>query len=156
MMEPQANVQTQTSRPQRRPQILVADDEEPILRLLEMKFTRAGFDVVTARDGREAWEKALQHRPDLVLTDYRMPYVDGLELCTKLLVHPNTHDVPVIVITSPWCKIGNQLRQLRNVAELVEKPLSPRELIAKVRKLTGCESEPLGPGGKPSGSDPAP
>jgi len=137
-MEPDGAALRPASGGAYRPRVLVADDEEPILRLLEMKFVRAGFDVVTAIDGRQAWEKVLQQPFDLVLTDYRMADIDGLELCGKLLMHPRTRHIPVLVMTSPWCKIGDQLQQFDNVVELIEKPLDVRELIAKVRRLVAA------------------
>jgi CheY-like chemotaxis protein len=113
----------------------VADDEEPLLRLLETKFTRAGFDVETALDGLEAWEKAAASPPDVLVTDYRMPGLDGVELCARLLARPETRPVPVLVMTSPWCRITEQLSRMANVVALVEKPLKPSDLIARVRQL---------------------
>jgi len=121
-----------------RPRILVADDEEPLLRLLEVKFTRAGFEVDTAIDGLEAWQKAVDCPPDVVLTDYRMPCVDGLELCARLLARPETRCVPVLVMTSPWCKVGEQLRQMGNVVDLIEKPMRPSDVIARARQAVAA------------------
>ena len=136
-MESKGALDARNARPKAKPRILVADDEEPVLAFLEMKFSMAGFEVVTARDGREAWNKATQDPVDVVITDYRMPDIDGVELCTKLLLSPKTRDIPVLVITSPWCKIAGQLQQVRNVVELVEKPLNVRDLVEKVRRLAG-------------------
>ena len=140
MMDTQKHVSTGTATDAPRPRILVADDEEPLLRLLEAKFVRAGFDVDTALDGQEAWEKAVDRAPDLVLTDYRMPAVDGLELCTRLLARPQTRRVPVLVMTSPWCKIGEQLRQMANDVELIEKPPRPGDIIARARQLVAARA----------------
>jgi two-component system alkaline phosphatase synthesis response regulator PhoP len=120
-----------------RPRVLVADDEGPVLAFLEMKFSMAGFEVVTARDGREAWAKAAERAVDVIVTDYRMPDVDGVEFCTRLLMSPKTSRIPVLVITSPWCKTGDQLKQLHNVAGLVEKPFDMHDLVEKVRRLVG-------------------
>jgi len=139
-METQTNNYVDAIAAAPRPRILVADDEEPLLRLLEAKFVRAGFDVATALDGQEAWEKAVDCAPDLVLTDYRMPGVDGLDLCRRLLARPETRGVPVLVMTSPWCKIGEQFRQMANVVELIEKPPRPGDLIARARQLVAGRS----------------
>jgi len=139
-MSTQANSQPETVRNQPRPRILIADDEEPLLRLLEMKFSLAGFEVIAARDGQEAWNAACAGAFDLVITDYRMPGMDGLELCRRLLERPETHEVPVIVITSPWCKIGDRLKELANVVALIEKPLTLRQLVATASALVRHET----------------
>ena len=64
--------------------ILVADDESHILNVVSLKLSNAGYDVVTASDGQEAFELATAQRPDLIITDYHMPLLSGLELCQKL------------------------------------------------------------------------
>jgi CheY-like chemotaxis protein len=138
-METQTNNYVDAIAAAPRPRILVADDEEPLLRLLEAKFVRAGFDVDTALDGQEAWEKVVDCSPNLVLTDYRMPGVDGLELCTRLLARPQTRRVPVLVMTTPWCKIGEQFRQMANVVDLIEKPPRPGDIIARARQLVTAQ-----------------
>ncbi len=64
--------------------ILVADDESHILHVVSLKLRNAGFKVLTARDGQEALEMAQQNHPDLLITDYSMPQLSGLELCQQL------------------------------------------------------------------------
>ena len=64
--------------------ILVADDESHILHVVSLKLRNAGYRVVTARDGQEALELAQQEHPDLLITDYHMPQLSGLELCQRL------------------------------------------------------------------------
>src|SRR4029453_17705705 len=80
--------------------ILVADDESHILHVVSMKLRNAGFRVVTARDGREAFEMALHEKPDLLITDYHMPELSGLELCRKLKEEPSTTNIPAIMLTA--------------------------------------------------------
>src|SRR4051812_16095776 len=80
--------------------ILVADDESHILHVVSLKLRNAGFRVVTARDGLEAFEMAQQEHPDLVITDYHMPQLSGLELCQKLKLNPSTQDIPTIMLTA--------------------------------------------------------
>src|SRR5438132_1326418 len=77
--------------------ILVADDESHILHVVSMKLRNAGFRVVTARDGREAFEMALHEKPDLLITDYHMPEMSGLELCQKLKEEASTSNIPAIM-----------------------------------------------------------
>ena len=64
--------------------ILVADDEAHILHVVSMKLRNAGFEVITAVDGEEALELCTAEKPDLLITDYQMPLMTGLELCTLL------------------------------------------------------------------------
>src|SRR5712671_5197312 len=77
--------------------ILVADDESHILHVVSLKLRNAGFRVVTARDGQEALELAQQEHPDLLITDYHMPQLSGLELCQRLKQDPATTHIPAIM-----------------------------------------------------------
>lgn len=128
-------------RPPKR--ILLVDDELPMVRLLEHKLAREGYDVVSQMDGRAAWEEALARPPDLVVTDYYMPIMDGLELCRKLGAHPQTQAIPVLVISSRWCGVEDQFEQLDNVLELVRKPFSLRDLASRIAEaLAGRANRP--------------
>jgi CheY-like chemotaxis protein len=68
--------------------ILVADDESHILSVVSLKLRNAGYRVLTAADGQEALDVALHERPDLLITDYHMPQLSGLELCRRLKQDP--------------------------------------------------------------------
>ena len=80
--------------------ILVADDESHILHVVSLKLRNAGFRVLTASDGQEALDIALAERPDLLITDYHMPQLSGLELCRKLRQEPATAKLPAIMLTA--------------------------------------------------------
>ena len=80
--------------------ILVADDESHILNVVSLKLRNAGFRVVTARDGQEAFEMAQAEKPDLLITDYHMPQLSGIELCQKLKQDPTTSSIPAIMLTA--------------------------------------------------------
>src|SRR6185295_9180905 len=80
--------------------ILVADDETHILNVVSLKLRNAGFRVLTARDGQEALELATQERPDLLITDYHMPMLSGLELCRRMRQDPRTALIPAIMLTA--------------------------------------------------------
>src|SRR6266513_2419323 len=80
--------------------ILVADDESHILHVVSLKLRNAGFRVVTARDGQEALEMAQQEKPDLLITDYHMPQLSGLELCQRLKQDASTAMIPAIMLTA--------------------------------------------------------
>src|SRR5262245_53713468 len=80
--------------------ILVVDDEAPIREMLRDVLVAAGYVVVTAADGREALPMTLTDKPDLIVSDIRMPRLDGLTLCKALRVNPETKSVPVLMLTN--------------------------------------------------------
>src|SRR5919206_1679844 len=80
--------------------ILAVDDERHIVRLVEVNLARAGYNVVTAFDGREALQKVESEKPDLVVLDVMMPYMDGFEVLRNLKANPATAEIPVIMLTS--------------------------------------------------------
>lgn len=117
-------------------QILVCDDEPHITRSISMKFTRAGHRVVTASDGQAAWEEILKSRPDLLITDYQMPRLDGLQLCERIGSQPEYRGMPVIVLTAKGYELDEaQLRRDFGVSRVAVKPFSLRELLMLSEKL---------------------
>ena len=68
--------------------ILVCEDEPHILRVVSIKLQNAGFEVITAMDGQEGYDLAVEHQPDLIFTDYQMPELSGLELCAEIQSNP--------------------------------------------------------------------
>src|SRR5438094_4387346 len=80
--------------------ILVADDESHILNVVSLKLRNAGYIVVTARDGQEALELAQAEHPDLLITDYHMPQLSGIELCRRLKQEVATSRIPAIMLTA--------------------------------------------------------
>jgi len=80
--------------------ILLVDDEPDLLELYTDVLEVMGYEVVQAHDGMDALEKAHQHRPDLVVTDWMMPRLDGVELCQRLLQEPELKGVPIILHSS--------------------------------------------------------
>lgn len=116
--------------------ILLCDDEVHILRAAEFKLRRAGFDVHCASDGQEAWEAIGRQIPDIVITDYQMPRMNGLELCGRLRSDPRTQHLPIILLTAKGFELkAEEVAAQYGVAELVAKPFSPRELLAITERL---------------------
>lgn len=117
--------------------ILIADDETHILNVLSIKLANAGYNIITAEDGAEAYALAGEHHPDLVITDYQMPGLSGLELCSKLKCNPVTNQVPAILLTARGFSISNEDMQMGNIKEVITKPFSPRQVLTKVHELVG-------------------
>ena len=116
--------------------LLLCDDELHILRAAEFKFKRAGFEVRCAGDGQEGWELIQEEMPDLVLTDYQMPRLDGIELVQRIRGTPKTAHLPVIMLTAKGFELKDEhLRDELNIAKILAKPFSPRELLAHVSQL---------------------
>src|SRR6267378_5740593 len=112
--------------------ILVADDESHILHVVSLKLRNAGYIVITARDGQEALELALAEPPDLLITDYHMPQLSGLELCRRLKQKPSTSRVPAIMLTARGYDLEPADTQSSGILRMLSKPFSPRQLLATV------------------------
>jgi DNA-binding response OmpR family regulator len=113
--------------------VLLCDDEVHILRAAEFKLARAGFDVRCASDGQEAWEAIRRDPPDMLITDYQMPRLSGLELIARLRAHSSTRDLPVVILTAKGFEVSPQeLAEKWGVLAVLGKPFSPRELLRLV------------------------
>lgn len=126
-------MQTQDDVSRGQPIILVADDETHIQNVVSLKLRRAGYTVVTAGDGRAAVELARQHRPDLVVTDYHMPHLNGLEVCRALIEDPQW-TAPALLLTAQDCDLPPEEVKASRVVEIINKPFSPRALVAAVER----------------------
>lgn len=112
--------------------ILVVDDEAHITHVVSLKLRNAGYDVVTARDGEEGFELATQSPPDLIITDFHMPYMTGLEMCAKLRAQASTAKVPALLLTARGYALSAEDLKRTNILETLSKPFSPREVVEKV------------------------
>ena len=117
--------------------ILVADDESHILHVVSLKLRNAGFRVITARDGQEALEMAQAQHPDLLITDYHMPQLSGLELCQRLKQDTRTSDIPAIMLTARGYHLEPQDMEQTGILQMISKPFSPRILLTAVEDLLG-------------------
>lgn len=118
-----------------RPLILLIDDEAHILHVVKLKLVGAGYEVITAEDGQEGLDMALEHRPDLVITDFQMPFLSGLELCIRLKQHRATERTPALMLTARGFRIGDESMDQTNIVGVISKPFSPREILSQVRQL---------------------
>lgn len=116
-------------------QVLVAEDEPIMLMALEAGLKSQGYDVVTAKDGREAYEILEKQTPDLVITDILMPITSGLDLLSMMKNNPSMKHVPVVVLSA----MGQEDTVLQafdlGAADFIAKPFSPQELIMRVKKV---------------------
>jgi two-component system phosphate regulon response regulator PhoB len=119
----------------RGPTILIVEDEAPLVTLLRYNLEREGFAVLDAQDGEEALAVAREQKPDLVLLDWMLPLMSGIEVCRQLRRNPETRAIPVVMLTARG-EEGDKLRGLDSGADdYVTKPFSPSELIARIRAV---------------------
>ncbi len=115
--------------------VLIADDEPDILEILKYNLTREGYEVVTAKDGDEALEKARRHQPDLVVLDVMMPKKTGVEVCQILRAQPAFRETLIIFLTA----VNDEATQIHGLEtgadDYISKPISPKVFISRVNAL---------------------
>jgi two-component system chemotaxis response regulator CheY len=117
--------------------VLVVDDEDHILRVVSYKLRGAGYTVLEANDGEEAWEILRTQHADLVITDQQMPFMTGLELVETMRTRPETSEVPVFMLTARGFRLEAEELQRADVVAMIAKPFSPRLLLSQVRAVIG-------------------
>lgn len=121
--------------------ILVADDEAHILHVVSMKLRNAGFEVITAVDGEEALELCMAEKPDLLITDFQMPFLTGLEVCKQLRANEETRHIPAIMLTARGFDMEPEDQAEAGITVVLAKPFSPREVLQRVNELlVGAEA----------------
>lgn len=115
--------------------ILVVDDVPANVKLLEAKLSAEYYDVVTARNGFEAIEKAKEHKPDLILLDVMMPGMDGFEACRRMKQDTSISHIPVVMVTA-LSEVSDRVNGLEAGADdFITKPINDTALFARVRSL---------------------
>jgi two-component system phosphate regulon response regulator PhoB len=116
-------------------QILIVEDEQPIREMIAFSLRRAGFEVSEAEDSRRARVQLADRRPDLVLIDWMLPDMSGLELTRHIKRETATRDLPVIMLTARAAE-GDKVAGLDGGADdYVTKPFSPRELLSRINAV---------------------
>ena len=115
--------------------ILIADDEPNQLELLAFNLSKAGYVVHKAHDGQQASDMISTLRPDLVILDWMMPHLSGIDLCKELRKSAEFKDLPVIMLSARG-EEGDKTFGLDSGADdYITKPFSPRELIARIKAI---------------------
>jgi two-component system phosphate regulon response regulator PhoB len=117
------------------PHILLVEDEKSLVELLRYNLEQSGYRVTVATNGEEALTSVADDRPDLVLLDWMLPRMSGLEVCRQLRRQPVTSNIPIIMLTARG-EEGDRIRGLDAGADdYVSKPFSPSELVARIRAV---------------------
>lgn len=115
--------------------VLVIDDDDDICGLVVFKLSQAGFDVYSESDGESGLAAAGDLLPDLVLLDWMMPKLTGIEVCRRLRADPRTIGIPVIFLTAKAQEADVQRGFVAGGDDYIVKPFSPRELLSRVEAL---------------------
>src|ERR1700674_5598073 len=118
-----------------KPLVLIVEDEAALVTMLRYNLEKEGFLVCEAGDGEEALVKIAERKPDVVLLDWMLPLVSGIEVCRQIRRSPNSRTLPVVMLTARG-EEGDRVRGLNSGADdYVVKPFSPSELIARLRAV---------------------
>ena len=115
--------------------VLVVEDEADIRETLEYNLQSAGYDILTAADGREALRLARERHPDLILLDLMLPDISGTEVCRTLKERPETASIAIVMVTAKTEEIDRVIGFELGADDYVTKPFSVRELLLRVRAV---------------------
>ena len=133
-MEQNSQIRTQQTNQTAAP-VLVIDDEESIIDLIKLGLKYEGFEVVAASDGEDGIAAAQRTNPLIIILDWMLPDMDGLEVCRRLRSNPTTQDIPILLLTAKD-EVGNRVEGLNTGADdYLTKPFSFEELVARIRAI---------------------
>jgi DNA-binding response OmpR family regulator len=119
--------------------VVVVDDEPFILMMIEDKLKKAKIEVVTLRESKNALEVIKKERPDLIILDWMMPEMSGIELCKMIKNDSDVADIPVFMLTAKGQDSDEQLGLRSGVRRYITKPFSPKSLLTMVQETIGIE-----------------
>jgi DNA-binding response OmpR family regulator len=122
-------------RKKKRARLLIVDDEQPLVATLRDRLEMAGYEVLTAANGREGLAAAIAESPDLILLDTMMPDMDGHEMLEHLRENPASRDISVIMVTA--CNLIEDINRADRfgVDEYVVKPFNAHDLMGKIETI---------------------
>ena len=115
--------------------ILLADDEPNQLELMSFNLTNAGYSIIKATNGKEAIELIENHSPDLIILDWMMPKMSGIDVCRTLRSRSETKQIPIIILSARSEDSDKSLGLDTGADDYISKPFSPKELISRVKAL---------------------
>lgn len=115
--------------------VIVIDDEPFILMMIEDKLRRAGIQVITLRESINALPVIKKERPDLIILDWMMPELSGLDLCKMIKSDIELKDIPIFMLTAKGQDTDKQLGLKSGAIQYITKPFSPKALLEMVKKF---------------------
>lgn len=122
--------------------VMIVDDEPFVREIVRVKLRQFGIDVIEGATGPEALEKALRDKPDLILLDIMMPKMSGFEVCEKLKSHPETANIPILMLTARGEQTDKEKGERVGALDYIVKPFSPQKLAEKVMSIIGSNDNP--------------
>jgi DNA-binding response OmpR family regulator len=117
--------------------ILVAEDERDILDLITFTLQYGGYQVVSAANGIQAWERTRREKPDLALLDIRMPGISGYEVCRRLKESQETNHIPIVFLSAKGQESEIKAGYEKGAVDYILKPFAPDFLLTRLEKLLG-------------------
>lgn len=115
--------------------VLIVEDEEAIMTLLRYNLEKEGFKVACAMDGEDAMTQVKEYKPDIIVLDWMLPSMSGMEVCKALRRNADTKNIPIIMLSARG-EEGDRVQGLDSGADdYITKPFSPSELIARIRAV---------------------
>ena len=115
--------------------ILIADDEPNQLELMSFNLSNAGYSIIKVTNGKEAIELIENHSPDLIILDWMMPKMSGIDVCRTLRSRSETKQIPIIILSARSEDSDKSLGLDTGADDYISKPFSPKELISRVKAL---------------------
>ncbi len=115
--------------------VLLVDDTRTLLSLIQVYLLGWQLEFVEARDGVEGLAKAREHKPDLIISDIRMPGMDGFEFCAAVRADRALHGVPFVMLTSLTDDMSRRKGKLVGASSFLTKPIAPEQLRGIVAEL---------------------
>ncbi|NEQ27405.1 MAG: response regulator [Microcoleus sp. SIO2G3] len=117
--------------------VLVVEDTPSEMELMSHYLRESGYSVIGVINARDALQKAIEFKPDAIVTDVVMPGMSGFELCRSLKKHPVTEKVPIVICTSKNQEIDRLLGMKQGADAYVTKPFTREQLVRAVRSVAG-------------------
>jgi two-component system, chemotaxis family, response regulator PixH len=115
--------------------ILIVDDIKSELDMMANYLTKAGYNIIIAKDGEDAIAQTIAKKPDVVVTDWMMPEMGGLDICRKLKKNPETERIPVIACTAKNSDVDKMWAKKQGINGYVTKPCTQDELVKAVHEV---------------------
>jgi len=115
--------------------ILVVDDEPGIVKMVKMRLEASDYEVITAFDGQDGFEKAKKESPDLMILDLMLPKIDGHRVCALLKSDTRYAKIPIVMFTAKAGEEDKKLGQEVGADAYLTKPFEPNALLAKINEL---------------------
>ena len=122
--------------------ILIVEDETEIARFIQQLLEKEGFACLHSRDGLDALRQFQAHQPSLIILDWMLPGLDGIEVCTRIRKLAGSHDPYILMLTAKGEELDRVIGLSTGADDYLVKPFSPMELVARVRASAAAQPAP--------------